>query len=166
MPTPILEQIAQWHYAMIASITEANGYAQTLGATRPEELQLAGDATTDLTAVCAIGNSAMEDVANEDAEHFCWQVQFDCVVTILGKGTTSTVVDTRITQIIADIHRRIGTELLTADMSKHAPYCGGLAYDIRPLPWEIVVDTATQATLVSIPVRISFEVSKTNPYSQ
>lgn len=164
--TPILERIAQWHAAAIASITTANGYSQTLSVTRSGQLALDAGHVKDLDAICSLGELCSEDTGEEDEGHFCWRQSFDAMVYFLGAGGGSAGEDPRIASVIADIHKLLASEFQNADYSRHNCYCGGLAYGIAPMPWEIGWDVTRQAVYVVVPLLISFEVLHTDPCSQ
>ena len=62
MSESILERIAQWHLAAVAAVTVANGYQQTLVPVRTNEAFLSGEAITDLSVLCSLGDGAAEKV--------------------------------------------------------------------------------------------------------
>jgi hypothetical protein len=169
MAEPILEQIALWHLAAIAGVTVANGYQQTLLASRSEEEFIEGDTLRDLSVLCAL--SAADDAVRKESEtldntgsKIIWWQRFDAFVHLLGAGTTALAVDNRITRAIADIQKRLGVEraALRTNLGK---CCGGLAQWIDLLPWEIGVSPTGACTIVNVPVVIRFEVDANNPYS-
>jgi len=170
MADSILEQIAQWHLAMINSITVANGYQQTLVGTRSGEAVLDGDTARDLSALSVL--SGAEDAVTMDDETLddvnptsTWWQQFDTFVYVIGRGTTALAVDNRITRIVADIQKRIGVEL-AAQAATDGPYCGGLAKAIELLPWQIIGFDDAHCALAIVPVRIKYRVLTRDPYSQ
>lgn len=169
MAESILEQIAQWHLAMINSITTANGYQQTLTGSRAEEQFLAGETIGDLDVLCclAAGDGAVE-LEGQDLDpsgKVQWSQLIDAFVHLLGAAGTGLAVDQRITRIVADIHKRIGVEW-TAAQTEHRLCCGGLVYRIDLLPWEIGVSADGACTVVNVPLRFAFEVQRKNPYAQ
>jgi len=169
MAESILEQIAQWHLAAIGSITVANGYQQTLVASRSEEEFLDGQAITDLSVLCAL--SAADDAVVKESEtidntgsKIIWRQRFDAFVHLTGRSTTALAVDNRITRIVADTHKRMGVER-SALRTNGGTCCGGLAMWIDLLPWEVGVSPTGICTVVNIPVAITYEVDANNPYS-
>jgi hypothetical protein len=162
MSEPILERIALWHAAAIAEITIAGGYHQTLAVTRSEDLLIDGNPQRDKTTVCALGECT-EDRQRTGGVYF-WRQVFDCFVQVLGSAGTGDSVDTRIARIIADVHTRMGLELKAARTNR-GRYCGGLAYRLDLLPWEIGIVLAHNTTIVSIPVAIAFDVLADDPCS-
>lgn len=164
--TPILERIAQWHAAAIESITVADGYSQTLSVTRAGQLALDAGHVRDLAAICSLGDVCSEDAGEEDEGHYCWRQSFDTMVYFLGAGGGDDGEDPRIANVIADIHKLLAWELQNADYSRRNRYCGGLAYGIAPMAWEIGWDVTRQAVYVVVPLLISFEVLNTDPCSQ
>ncbi len=163
MPESILEQIAAWHAAALAGITTANGYQQNLQVWRPDDLEVDGTAIKDLTTICSLGE-CVEDHQRTSGKYF-WRQTFEAWVHLLGSASITPAVDTRITRVVADIHKRIGLELADAVTNK-GRYCGGLAYRIDLLPWEIGVAQELNCTIVAVPVAIAFEVLAGDPYSQ
>jgi hypothetical protein len=166
MSESILEQIAAWHAAEIATVTVANGYQETLTVTRPEDLFADGESIKDLATICELGDCT-ED-ADPDIEHggrLYWRQVFHTWVHLAGAGSTGLTVDKRITRIVADIHKAIGVEI-TAAQHAHRPYCSSLAYRIDLLPWQIGVLEGLSVTLVDVPIAIAFAVLETDPYSQ
>ena len=166
MSESILEQIAQWHAAALTEVTTSNGYHQTLVVSRPEEVFLDADTITDLTTVAALGACEADGAPDLDAAgNVYWCQTFDAIVYVLARGGGSVAVDNRITRIVGDIHQRIGTEM-TAAVEGDRAFCGGLAYRIDLLPWEIAVDDTLRATVVNVPVAIAFAVQQVDPYTQ
>lgn len=170
MADSILEQIAVWHLAAINGVTVANGYQNTLTATRAGEQLIAGEPIEDLTTLCAL--AADEDAVQKVDETLdtidpttTWSQRFDAYVHLLGQAGTGVTEDERITRIVADVHKRIGMEL-AAQRATDGPYCSSLADAIELLPWEIGVSVVYNCTVVNVPVRITYTVLTNDPYSQ
>jgi hypothetical protein len=166
MSESILEQIAAWHAAALATVTVTNGYQQTLTVTRPEDLFADGAGITDLATICELGECSLD--AEPDLDHdgkLQWRQVLHAWVHLAGPGATGLTVDKRITRVIADIHKMIGVELAAAQHGPR-PYCSSLAYRIELLPWQIGILEGLGVTVVDVPIAVAFEVSGTNPYSQ
>lgn len=169
MSESILEQLALWHLAAVGSITVANGYHQTLVASRAEEEFLDGDAIRDLSVLCCL--SSGEDAVVKEFEtldnsgpKIGWIQRLDAFVHVLGAGSTDLAVDNRITRIVADVHKRFGVER-AALRTNGGILCGGLATWIDVMPWEIGISPTGVCTVVNVPVLIRFTVDANNPYS-
>lgn len=155
---------------MIASVTTANGYQQTLLASRSMESFYDGDAVADLSVLCALSSGSdavvkVSETLDADDPVTTWSQRFDAFVHILGRGGDAVAEDNRITRIVADVHKRIGVEL-AAQKATDGPYCGGLADAIDLLPWDIGVSQDLQCTLVNVPIRIQYRVLTRDPYTQ
>lgn len=170
MAESILEQIAAWLETAVAGITVAAGYQQTLTASRSMEKFLAGEAITDLSVLVALSSEDGAVVKNSETldtidPTTTWWQRFDLFVHVLGAGGTGLDEDTRITRIVADVHKRLGVEL-AAYAATDGPYCGGLADAIELLPWEIGVSPVAVCTVCNVPIRIKYTVLTRDPYSQ
>lgn len=162
---PILERIAAWHASAIATITVDNGYSQTLIVTREGQIDVSGERVRDLTAICSMSPETGFDTPS--VECYRWRQGFEVRVYVINSAKTELPEDARIALIIADIHRLIAAELQDPALTDAGPrYCGGLAYDLVPLPWLIARDQKFSATCVVVPMLISFEVSKLDPTAQ
>lgn len=162
---PIVEQLAQWHRDAVESITVDNGAFQTLIVSREGQIESEGNRIRDLTTICSM--SEVTEYDTPSVECYRWRQGFDARVYLTNSVKTGLDEDTRIAQVIADIHRLIAAELLAPSQTDQgARYCNGLAYDIVPLAWSIGKDPKFSSTCVIVPMLISFEVSKLDPCSQ
>lgn len=166
----ILEQIAEWHYEAMSEITVANGCNQTLRVSREGDLEQTGDPIRDLTAIVSI--TEQTEPGPTSVDHFRWRQGFGARVYIIAaegdEESPADAEDVRIARVIADLQLRlVAFELLNPSQTDAGPrYANGLAYDIEPLAWEIGRDPKFQATVVSVPILVSFEVLKSDPSGQ
>lgn len=166
----VLEQIAQWHYEAMGEIAVDNGCNQTLLVSREGDLEQTGDPIRDLTTICSI--TEYTEPGPSSVTHFRWRQGFGArIYVIAAEGDEASPVDAedvRIARVIADIHLRlVSFEVLNPTQTDAGPrYANALAYDIEPLAWEIGRDPKFQATVISVPVLVSFEVLKSDPSGQ
>ncbi len=162
----VLELLAQWHCAAINEITVANGYQQTLTATRSTVLFWDGTAVGDLAVLCGLSTSdgaVVKEFETLDGAGSIigWRQQFDAVVRVLGEQDGLTE-DERITRIVGDIHYRMGLERQSLRANR-GTCCSQLATWIDLLPWDIGYIEQEKCTFVNVPVSIRYTVSGTDP---
>jgi len=162
MAEPIVEQIAQWLEAALASITEANGYQQDLTVVRPEDPWDESTAIGDLTTLLAQDDPERMDPRSTAGIR--WRQPFLLVTFFAGRGGTGLSLDTRINRVRADIEKRLGVEIAKGPGPN--TLCSALADDIEILPATIGVDPDAKLTLLVCAVAVSYRVSATDPYSQ
>lgn len=159
---PILEQLAQWWLAKLATVTSAAGYYQDLGTpTRPEDSFWAGSPTTDLSCELVMGE-ASDVESGGGLVAYSWRQTFYALVYLAGQ-VGDDVTDTRIARIVHDIHGLVAAEIAA---STNGTYCNALADGLAVGPHAIAPLERDQLTLVRVPIVIDYHESVTDPTQQ
>lgn len=160
---PILEQLAQWWLAKLATVTVANGYYQTLGTPRrPEDGFWSGAPTTDLSCELAMGEPD-EVEQSGTLDKLSWRQPFYALIYLAGQGGGSDVTDTRVARLVHDIHTLIANEIAA---STDGTYCDGLAEGLGVGPYTIEPLDKDQLTLVRVPILVDYTESDIDPTQQ
>jgi len=162
MPEPIVERIAEWLLAALQEITTAGGYHYGLKVSRNEVLYGMDETVGDLT-VFIEDDEAVEAKKPTLTHRFKLQ-PFMVSTYLIASAEPAVPVDQRKNRIIADIEKRLGLEIAANPGPDRM--CGGLAYWIEVGNAQIWIDRVRQATVVALPVSISYKVLITNPYAQ
>ena len=154
MATPIIEYIAANLLTTINSVTEDNGYNQTIVVKRPSrvdyETEAAGD---DLEGLVYQTSRELLTCA---MNRYTWRQSFNIVVFALNDDGSAVTIDTRLNQIAEDI-----SKALQVDITR-----GAYAYqtDIGVVTFAIVDDGSLSAVMLEITV--DYRVLKSDPYTK
>lgn len=155
MSTPVIESIAQNVLAAISDITVANGYNQTLTATRPTRIGYSLDnPPNDLDAYIRQNDPTKDD--NSPLGVIDWTQPFQVDVFVIDSDSATTPIDTRLNAVIADIQKKI-----IAD-----PTRGGLAINTTLDEPGLFYDADTRWAGVIVEFTVRYRVNDTDPYTQ
>lgn len=159
MSEPIVENIAAALFTRLESVTEANGYQQTLSAVRPKST-LGDIAPTHLRAVLLQDDpspASESDVPGAPFAQAWWQPFVICIYVRPSDGD-SIPIDTRINRVWADVVKAI-----TAPTAWHTFGAGAINARIDP-PERFDHDDGAHEG-VMIVVSVLYRTSETDPYT-
>ncbi len=155
MAEPIIEQIAVNVVAAINQITGANGFNQTLKATRPIRLGFEdGEGQKDLT-VLVVQRDPEEDPESSTEGNpaaKAWMQPFLCIAYVIDSDSSTTPIDTRKNRIRSDIEKKL----------REDPERGGNAWDTQIRAPESF-NLGPSATGISVVVEVFYKTSEDNP---
>lgn len=160
---PIVEQLAQWWLAKLATITADGGFYQDIGTPRrPEDGFWSGLPTTDLSCELQLGPvDQLEESGRLDA--YGWRQSFIVNIYLAGPGGGSDVTDTRIARLIHDIHSLVAAEIAA---STDGTCCDGLADGLSVGAYAVEPVLDQQLTVVRVPILVDYSESITDPTMQ
>lgn len=140
MATSVIEQIGSALETAIGEITVANGYAQTLTATRTKRIFLEDEVLKDLHVYLYQGESASQGkgLGSTDArtvvqEYFIWAV--------CKQGDRATIpIDTKLNSVRSDIEKKLASNPTLGGLCKHLDIVSTIATNIPEAGIELTIE--------------------------
>lgn len=145
----ILEQIAQYLYALVALVTQAEGYSENLTALRPKRVHFWDELTSDKTVLITQGSPTITDQSHATID---WEQPFSLQVILIDSDAATASIETRLNNIRSDIEKKLREDITL----------NNLAYNLEIKPCDYY--SGDTFTGIGVNIAVSYRTSINNPY--